>query len=135
LSTLNDFEIAWIKAEINCCYYRIEQLTEILNKDGEAKGYTNTTKTPPPNQTTNQPNQTTSDFDKLPWKSYKTKQDAKPDEAGWIFANTKGAETILETLKANDGKAKFGNFECYLQGENQTFIARKPVKTESSTTT
>ena len=30
-SKISDFELAMISAEVNCCYHRIEQLSEILN--------------------------------------------------------------------------------------------------------
>jgi hypothetical protein len=125
-SKLNDFELAMISVEINCCYHRIEQLNELLNKVGEVKECLDTGKAS--HQTANEPNQTTTDFDKLPWKSYKTKQDAKTDEAAWIFANTKGAETLLATLKSNNEKVQLGNFEYSVQGPERQFIARKPVK-------
>ena len=49
-SKISDFELAMISAEVNCCYHRIEQLSEILNKAGEAKGYLEAGKTPPEKQ-------------------------------------------------------------------------------------
>lgn len=84
---------------------------------------------------TQQPSQKTAsvelpgvDLSKLPWKSYKTKQDAKENEAGWIFSNTAGAEVLLTTLKSKDGKARVGTFDYQLQGKEKQFISRKPVK-------
>jgi hypothetical protein len=68
------------------------------------------------------------DLLKLPWKSYKTKQDAKEDEAAWIFSNTAGAEVLLATLKAKNGNANIGSFDYQLQGKEKQFISRKPVK-------
>lgn len=68
------------------------------------------------------------DLSKLPWKSYKTKQDAKENEAAWIFSNTAGAEALLATLKAKDGKARIGSADYQLQGKEKQFISRKPVK-------
>jgi hypothetical protein len=113
-------------------------IDQLLNKIGEAKGLVDTTKTPP-HQTTNQssqsvtePNQTTQDLDKLPWRSYKSKQAATPDESAWLFGNTKGAEKLLENLKANDGKVKLGTFEYSISGQEKQFIARNPVKQERS---
>jgi hypothetical protein len=64
----------------------------------------------------------------LPFISYKTKETAKEKEAGWIFANTKGAEALLATLKSKDGKARVGNFDYQLQGKEKQFISRKPMK-------
>ncbi len=125
-SKISDFEIAMIYAEINCCYHRIEQLSEIINKVGEAKGYSDTAKTAPTKKDYSQLQDT--DLTKLPWKSYKTKQAADPEEAGWIFSNTQGAEALVSTIKAKDGKAKIGNFEYQLQGAERQFIARKSVK-------
>jgi hypothetical protein len=125
-SKISDFELVMISVEINCCYHRIEQLNEVLNKVGEVKGYLDTGKTS--HQTTNEPNQTTPDFANLPWRSYTTKQDAKPDEAGWIFGVTKGAESLLSTLKSNNGKVTIGAFDYIIQGAEHQFIARKPIK-------
>ncbi len=67
------------------------------------------------------------DLQSLPWKSYATKQAAEKDEAGWIFANTKGAEALLATLKTKD-KAQIGSMEYSRQGPEKQFISRKPVK-------
>jgi len=125
-SKISDFEIAMIYAEINCCYHRIEQLSEIINKVGEVKGYSDTAKTTATKNYSSQLQE--SDLIKLPWKSYKTKQAADPEEAGWIFSNFPGAEALVSTLKAKAGKAKIGNFEYQLQGAERQFIARKPVK-------
>ncbi len=68
------------------------------------------------------------DSSKLPRKSYKTKQQAEPNEAAWIFSNTEGAESLLATLKSKDGKATIDVFDYQLQGKDHQFIARKPVK-------
>jgi hypothetical protein len=68
------------------------------------------------------------DFSSLPWKSYKTKTDAKEGEAAWIFSNTAGAEALLATLKSKDGKARVGTYDYQLQGKEKQFISRKPVK-------
>jgi cell division septation protein DedD len=68
------------------------------------------------------------DFSRLPWKSYKTKEAAEPNEAAWIFSNANGAEALLATLKSKDWKATIGTFEYQLQGKDRQFIARKPVK-------
>jgi hypothetical protein len=71
------------------------------------------------------------DLAKLPWKSYQTKQDAKENEAAWIFSNTAGAEALLATLKAKDGKTRMGDFDYQIQGQEKQFISRKPVKTKN----
>jgi len=64
----------------------------------------------------------------LPWKSYQTKQAAKENEAAWIFANTKGAEALLASLKTKD-KVQISKFEYNLsQGHDKQFISRKPLK-------
>jgi hypothetical protein len=67
------------------------------------------------------------DLAKLPWKSYQTKQDAKQDEAAWIFANTKGAEVLLADLKTRN-KVQIGSFEYTFSGKERQFISRKPLK-------
>ena len=66
----------------------------------------------------------------LPWRSYQTKQDAKPDEAAWIFANTKGAEALSAVLKTKD-KAQIGTFEYSRSGPEKQFISRKPLKSKA----
>lgn len=63
----------------------------------------------------------------LPFISYKTKEHAKENEAGWIFANSKGAEALVSVLKTKD-KAKIGLFEYSFSGKEKRFISRKPVK-------
>ena len=68
------------------------------------------------------------DLSKLPFVSYKTKELAKENEAGWIFSDTKGAEALLATLKSKDDKARVGSFDYQLQGAEKQFIARRPVK-------
>ena len=64
----------------------------------------------------------------LPWKSYKTKEVAKPEEAGWIFSNIKGAESLVSLLKIKGEKCVVGEFEYQIQGDKGQFIARRPVK-------
>lgn len=90
---------------------------------GELINETQRQKAPAQNTVTELPG---ADFSKLPWKSYKTKQDAKENEAGWIFSNTAGAEALLSTLKSKDGKTRIGNFGYQLQGAQKQFISRKP---------
>ena len=123
---LNDFELSIIVANRDIAQYAKERYDEIINKYGEAQGFIDSGKAPPAK---NEPGQLPgTDFDNLPWKSYQTKQAAKTDEAAWVFSNAQGAEALLSTLKAKDGKAKIGNFEYQLQGPERQFIARKPVK-------
>lgn len=69
---------------------------------------------------------------KLPWKTYKTKEDCKPDEPGWIFRNTQGAEALAELIKTQGKGAPVqmgsNKFECSFSGAEKQFIGRKPVK-------
>jgi hypothetical protein len=128
LSKLNDFELSILMVERDTAQFKKERIDELINKYGEAQGYLDAAKQPtatPKNEATQLPG---TDFSKLPWKSYKTKETATPDEAAWIFANTQGAEALLATLKAKDGKAQVGAFEYQLQGKERQFIARKPIK-------
>lgn len=127
LSKLNGFEISMLTIERNTCAYKAQQITELLNKIGDTKGYSDADKTKSiiNNESGQLPGP---DFDKLYWKSYKTKQAAGPDEAAWIFSNTKGAEALLATLKAKDGKVTIGSFEYQLQGDARQFVARNPIK-------
>lgn len=125
-SKLSDFEISMLVIERNSCQHKVELIDEFLIKIGEAKEYSEAAKTSPPEQ--NESSQLPGkNFDNLPWKSYKTKQAAGPNDAAWIFSNAKDAEALLSALKSQDGKAKIGSFEYQLQGTERQFIARKPV--------
>jgi hypothetical protein len=64
----------------------------------------------------------------LPWTSYKTKEPAKEGEAGWIFANTKGAEELAKAMQKTEGKLELGAYEYRFSGKEKQFITRKPVK-------
>lgn len=70
------------------------------------------------------------DLAKLPWKSYQTKEAAKENEAGWIFANTKGAESLLAVLKTKD-KTQIAHFEYSFSGREHQFISRKPLNAKN----
>jgi hypothetical protein len=67
------------------------------------------------------------DVANLPWKSYKTKQDARPEEAAWIFRSTKGAKPLVATLKAK-GRIEIGDMEYSFSGRENQFISRNPTK-------
>ena len=64
----------------------------------------------------------------LPWTTYKTKEPAKEGEAGWIFANTKGAEELAKAMQKSEGKLELGAYEYRFSGKDRNFITRKPVK-------
>jgi len=123
-SHLTPCDIEKIKHKREMHQREVDYYQELLTAYGKAKGYIDKNsdfeadKTPARNEV----------FDKLPWRSYVTKQAADPEESAWIFSNTKGAESLVSTLKAKDGKATIGRFEYQLQGTDQKFIARKPVK-------
>ncbi len=68
------------------------------------------------------------ELDELPWTAYKTKEPAKEGEAGWIFANTKGAEELAKAIEKSEGKLELGVYEYRFSGKDRQFIARKPVK-------
>ena len=127
-SKLNDFELAMLIVERDTAQYKKERIDEIINKYGEAQGYLDVSKEPSITQKDEVLQLPRTDFSKLPWKSYKTKQNAGPDEAAWIFSNTQSAEALLATLKSKDGKATIGSFEYQIQGNTRQFIARKLVK-------
>jgi hypothetical protein len=126
LSKLSDYEISMLIIKRNTCNYKAEQITELLNKIGESKELTSTTPSNENKQTQQLLGST--DFNQLPWKSYKTKEKAEPTEAAWIFSKTSGAEALLATIITNGGKAQLGIFEYQLQGSERQFIARKPIK-------
>jgi hypothetical protein len=125
LSKLSYYEISMLIIERNTFNYKAEQITELLNKIGESKELINNTQ---PNEKDQQQLSGSKGLDELPWKSYKTKQAAGPDEAAWIFSNTKGAEALLATLKSKDGKVTIESFEYQLQGNARQFIARNTIK-------
>lgn len=69
---------------------------------------------------------------KLPWKTYKTKEPCKVEDAGWIFTNTQGAEALAHLIKkqGNGARVQIGphKFECSFSGNEKQFIARKVVE-------
>jgi len=74
------------------------------------------------------------ELEKLPWKTYKLKEDCKPDEAGWIFRNTQGAEALADLIKeqGKDAVVQIGayRFGVKFSGAEKQFIGRSPVKAE-----
>jgi len=60
------------------------------------------------------------ELDKLPWKEYKPGH-----RNAWIFANTQGAEKLLEAIKSNaNGRVEVGGFIYRLSGKELQFISR-----------
>jgi len=74
------------------------------------------------------------ELEKLPWKTYKSKEDCKPNEAGWIFTNTQGAEALADLIKKQGKEAvvQIGayKFDVKFSGAEKQFIGRTPAKTE-----
>lgn len=74
------------------------------------------------------------ELEKLPWKTYKSKEDCKPNEAGWIFTNTQGAEALSDLIKKQGKEAtvQIGayKFDVKFSGTEKQFIGRTPAKTE-----
>jgi DNA transposition AAA+ family ATPase len=75
------------------------------------------------------------EIEKLPWKTYNSKEDCKPNEAGWIFTNTPGAEALSDLIK-KQGKevvVQIGdyNFSVKFSGAENQFIGRAPAKTQT----
>jgi len=68
------------------------------------------------------------ELEQLPWTAYKTKEPAKEGEAGWIFANTNGAEELVKAMQKCEGKLELGAYVYRFSGKEKQFIARKPVK-------
>jgi hypothetical protein len=128
-SKITDAETTILVAMSEWLCHGQEVFNDLLTRIGEAKGYTDATTTP--HQTPiNEPKQPSPDFNKLPWRSYATKQTANPNESAWLFSNNHEAKSLLETLQSGGGKVTIGNFDYCLQGENQMFIARTPIKTK-----
>jgi len=66
----------------------------------------------------------------LPWRSFEKKGElAERGEAGWVFVDTKGAEELVEALRASK-KEKFclKNFEYSLSGDELQFLNRRALK-------
>ena len=131
-SKLSDFEISMLMVERDIAQFKVERIDEVLSAIRQAKGYADAAnKASPTEQKTalltprGLPGSV--DLGSLPWKSYSTKEPAKPEEAAWIFANTIGAEALTSDLKTHD-KSKIGNFEYSFSGKEKQFIARKAVK-------
>lgn len=76
------------------------------------------------------------ELEKLPWKTYKSKEDCKPDEAGWIFTNSPGAEVLSDLIKKQGKEAvvQIGayRFDVRFSGTEKQFIGRAPAKTETN---
>jgi hypothetical protein len=74
------------------------------------------------------------ELEKLPWKTYKSKEDCKPNEAGWIFTNTQGAEALSDLINKQGKEAvvQIGDysFDVRFSGAEKQFIGRAPAKTE-----
>lgn len=127
MSRLTDFELSVLIMERNACSYKAEQIDELLNRVGEVKGLLDAQNPEAPSIERSQlPG--SFELNHLPWKSHKTKETAGPEESAWIFGKTSGAEALVAALKTKGGKAKIGNFEYQLQGNEHQFIARKPLE-------
>jgi hypothetical protein len=125
----------WIKE-----YYEIEVLIENpaelevakANLTGLEDGWLSGSK-PALKPATPLPQLDPNELAKVPWKTYKMKEDCKPDEAGWIFRNTKGAEALADLIQkqGNSVTVQIGKhkFDVRFSGANQQFISRAPVKT------
>lgn len=64
-------------------------------------------------------------LDQLPWKTFHTKESAKPEEAAWIFSTV--SHDLATELKAK-GKVQDAKFEYGFSGKDDVFINRKPLK-------
>ncbi len=124
----------WIKE-----YYEIEAVIEDpaelevakANLTGLLDGWLSTSKKPF-NPTPLLPQLDPDELAKLPWKTYKTKEPCKPEEAGWIFRDTKGAEALADLIEkqGNGARVQIGpcKFELKFSGDQKQFIGRAPVK-------
>jgi len=69
---------------------------------------------------------------KLPWRIYKGEGSAGEGEAGWIFSNAKGAESLAAVIRdhGKDTPVTIGHviYECKFSGEADRFISRAPQK-------
>ena len=72
---------------------------------------------------------------KLPWKTYQKKEPCKPEDAGWIFRNTQGAEALADLIE-KQGKGAIvqigpSKFEVKFSGADSQFIGRAPIKSQA----
>jgi hypothetical protein len=72
------------------------------------------------------------ELEKLPWKTYQYKEACEPDEAGWIFRNTQGAEALADLINKADKETviEIGihKFEVKFSGKEKQFIGRALLK-------
>lgn len=112
----------------------IEDVSELevtkANLVGLIDGWLSATK--PASTPAKMPQLAPNELAQLPWTTYRTKQPCKPDEAGWIFVNTPGAEALADLIQ-RQGKGtvvQIGGhkFELKSSGSGRQFIGRAPSK-------
>ncbi len=72
------------------------------------------------------------ELEKLPWKTYRTKEPAKPGEAAWTMRDTKGAEALVDLLEkqGKEVRVQIGtqNYVVKFSGDKRQFLGRAPIK-------
>jgi hypothetical protein len=72
----------------------------------------------------------------LPWRSFEKKgEPAMVGEAGWVFADTKGAEDLVEAVKTSKKEVlRLKNFEYSFSGDESQFLNRRPLRARARRT-
>lgn len=73
------------------------------------------------------------ELEKLPWKTYRTKEPAKLGDPAWIMRETQGAEALADLMEKYEGgevvvQIGANMYSVRFSGEKKQFIGRAPVK-------
>lgn len=69
------------------------------------------------------------EFDKLPWRDYKTKEPVGTGHTGWImWERDNGADLAKLIRQAPAEKLKLGQYEFTFSGKEKQFISRKVIE-------
>jgi hypothetical protein len=130
LGTENFAKISSIVREFDGEYVSNGKLSHFRIYKGQGRKLAPPSAAPEP---TRMPSLDPDELAKLPWQHYQDKKPAAPVEAGWIFANTKGAEVLVQLLRDQGGKeipVTIGEviFLISFSGPENKFISRTPQK-------
>jgi hypothetical protein len=69
------------------------------------------------------------EIDKLPWRSYQTKDLIGPGHHAWILWERDGGEELAKAIReAPEQKLKIGPYEFAFSGKEKQFLSRKVVE-------
>jgi len=126
--------------EWNKEYYEVEAVIEDpselevakANLTGLLDGWLSSGRPPAPAPVKPLPQLDPDELEKLPWKTYRTKETAKPGEAAWTMRDTKGAEALVDLLEkqGKEVRVQIGtqNYVVKFSGDKKQFLGRAPIK-------